>query len=346
MKFDTSGLDPELVLRQLAVAYGLPLTSLRFLPLGEDQNAFHYLAATADGSDYFVTAHRDAARRIMDVDAAYAAAAALVTDCELREVVAPLPTVRGGFTSTYQGWRLALFPFVPGTMAFDRPLSETSLTQTALLLARLHESRTCLRTRALGREGFASPFPEQLRGCLRAVAALPAAATVYQRRLRELLLGEQADLLASMDELAQLETSVRALAVEQVVTHGDLNLTNILVDAHGGLHLVDWDGLALGPAERDLWMFSGERLEPFLHAYAGARPELRLERALFTYYHWCDTLQVIADLATRILFRNRDPREDEHAWQELTPYLPLPHERLYRALQEIESVLKRVTESP
>jgi Ser/Thr protein kinase RdoA (MazF antagonist) len=346
MKFDTSGLDPELMVRHLAAAYGLPLTSPRFLPLGEDQNAFHWLAATADGSSYFVTAHRHATSRIMDVDAAYAAAAALVTDCELREVVAPLPTVRGGFTSTYQGWRLALFPFVPGTMAFDQPLSENTLSQIALLLARLHESRTCLRTPALGRERFASPFPAQLCDCLRAVEALPADATVYQRRLRDLLLREQTDLVAYMDELAQLEADVRALPVEQVVTHGDLNLKNILVDARGELYLVDWDGIALAPTERDLWTFSGEYLEPLLHAYAGARPGLRLALPLFAYYRGCDTVLTIVDRVTRILFHNRDPREDEHAWQELAPYLPLPRERLSRELQEIESILKRVAGSP
>ena len=235
MKFDTSGLDAELMVRHLAAAYGLPLTSPRFLPLGEDQNAFHWLAATADGSSYFVTAHRPPTPRIMDVDAAYAAVAALVTDGELHEVVAPLPTLRGGFTSPYQGWRLALFPFVPGTTAFDQPLSETRLRQIGLLLARLHESRTGLRTPALGRERFASPFPAPLRDCLRAVEALPADATVHQRRLRELLHREQTDLIAYMDELAQLEADVRALPVEQVVTHGDLNLKNILVDCARGV---------------------------------------------------------------------------------------------------------------
>jgi len=194
---------------------------------------------------------------MMDVDAAYAATAALVTDCDLREVVAPLPTVRGGFTSPYQGWRLALFPFVAGTMAFDQPLSATSLRQLALLLARLHESRTCPRTPALGRERVAAPFPALLRDCLRAVEALPADATVYQRRLRELLLREQTDLVAYLDELAQLEAAVRALPVEQVVTHGDLNLKNILVDARGGLYLVDWDGIALAPTERRLALRAG-----------------------------------------------------------------------------------------
>lgn len=346
MKFDTSGLDPEPIVRQLAAAYGLPLTSLRFLPLGEDQNAFHWLAAAGDGSSYFVTAHRAAARRIMDVDAAYTAAAALATDCALGEVVAPLPTVRGGFTSSYQGWRLALFPFVSGTMAFDQPLSETSLRQLALLLARLHESRTCLRTPELGRDRFASPFPALLRDCLRTVEALPADATEYQRRLRDLLLREQTDLVAYLDELAQLEAAVCALPVELVVTHGDLNLTNILVDAHGSVHLVDWDGIALGPAERDLWTFSGECLEPLLAAYAGARPGLRLALPVFAYYRGCDTVLTIVDRVTRILFRNRDPREDEHAWQELAPYLPLPRERLSRELQELGAILTRVAGSP
>jgi Ser/Thr protein kinase RdoA (MazF antagonist) len=346
MKFDTSGLDPELMARHLAAAYGLPLTSPHFLPLGEDQTAFHWRIATAAGGGYFVTAHRGASSRIMDVAAAYAAVAALVTDCALQEIVAPLPTLRGGFTSTYLDWRLALFPFVPGTVAAGRPLSEAGLRQIGLLLARLHESRTCLRTAALGHERFASPFPAQLRDCLRTVEALPAGATVYQRRLRDLLLREQTDLVTYLDELAQLDSDVRALPVEQVVTHGDLNLTNILVDAGGELYLVDWDGIALAPSERDLWTFSGEHLEPLLNAYAGARRGLRLSLSMFAYYRGCDTVLSIVDRVTRILYHNRDPREDEHAWQQLAAYLPLPRERLSIELREIESILERVAGSP
>jgi hypothetical protein len=42
------------------------------------------------------------------------------------------------------------------------------------------------------------------------------------------------------------------------------------------------------------------------------------------------------------VFRNTDPREDEHAWRELLPYLPIPHADMRARLDEITGVLQRV----
>ena len=41
-----------------------------------------------------------------------------------------------------------------------------------------------------------------------------------------------------------------------VVCHTDLHAGNVLVDAAGGLHLVDWDAPLRAPRERDL-MYAG-----------------------------------------------------------------------------------------
>ena len=40
-----------------------------------------------------------------------------------------------------------------------------------------------------------------------------------------------------------------------VVTHGEPHAANILRDAAVDLFLIDWDTVAIGPRERDLWLF-------------------------------------------------------------------------------------------
>lgn len=39
-----------------------------------------------------------------------------------------------------------------------------------------------------------------------------------------------------------------------VITHGEPNAANMLWSANGDLFLIDWDTVAIGPRERDLWL--------------------------------------------------------------------------------------------
>ena len=125
-------------------------------------------------------------------------------------------------------------------------------------------------------------------------------------------------------------------------THGDPNLANILIDERGALHLTDWGEVALGPRERDLFHFTGERFEAFLRRYLGTVGLVELHERLFAFYTYRWTVQEIADYTTRILFRNTDPEEDRHAWEELAPYLPIRHEAIEAELRAIGAVIRRV----
>ena len=143
-----------------------------------------------------------------------------------------------------------------------------------------------------------------------------------------MLLAEAADLTDFMDRFDEFGNQLRALDSDFVITHGDSNLDNVIVSPDGGLHLIDWGEVALGPRERDLSSYADNRLDLVLPTYfeAAGSPPLHAERFRIYQHRWC--LQEIADYTTRIIFRPGEPSEDEHAWTELQPYLPLPRQEL------------------
>jgi hypothetical protein len=73
------------------------------------------------------------------------------------------------------------------------------------------------------------------------------------------------------NQLLGLVQACQAAAWTPVLTHGDGLGDNIIVGDDGRLHLVDWDGLMLAPAERDPWFFL-DAAGPSTAAFLGCDP--------------------------------------------------------------------------
>ncbi len=338
MEIDTSGIEAEQLIRALNAEYGLDITAITFLPKGEE--AYSYVADGQAGTRHFVRAQPAADPAALE--AVFAATSALHARCGLRSVVAPYPTRRGTFTWRHVGYTVAVFPFIDGVTAYEHHLTDEGVAHAAALIAALHTSSQTCDVPLAHRETFANPFEAPILRALRAAADPGPRANDYQRRVHRLLLAEQADIHAALAAMRRLQATAQRLDLAWVPTHGDPNLDNILVDTRGSLHLTDWGEIALGPPERDLFHFQGDRFELFLRHYLAAAGPVRLHEMLFEFYVYRWALQEIADYTTRILFRNTDPREDEHAWTELAPYLPIPHADMHAGLREVGYVLQRV----
>lgn len=338
MEIDTSGIDTGQLASQINAEYDLGLVAVAFWPQGEE--AYSYVADGRAGERYFIRAQwkGDAAA----LESVFAVTSALHTRCGLRQVVAPFPNRRGTFTCRHAGYTIAIFPWIEGTRAFEQGLSHEGLAQAASLIAAIHARGRSCSLPPVRRETFEDPFEAPILRALRAVESPSSPATMYQQRMHDLLTAERADILATLERMGRLKAAAQRLDPDPVLTHGDPNLANLLIDTGGNLHLVDWGEVALGPLERDLFHFTEERFEAFLHHYLAAHGNARLHRELFEFYTYRWVVQEIADYTTRILFDNTDPREDEHAWEELTPYLPIRHGELQAGLREIGEVLRRV----
>ena len=340
MKTDTNDIDKPRLAQFLREHYGLEVISLTFLPKGED--AYTYSARSRDNQLYFIRAQPPTRARAFEQ--AYVATHVLHTQYGMRQVVAPYPNHQQVFTTNYDGYMVAVFPFIEGKTLYSQGASNADIEEAARLLAGLHQTSGLTDVVPLQRETFENPFKQPILQALQSAGKFVYREDSYRREAAKLLIAEYTDVLATLERMEQLKKQASQLVTEWVLTHGDPNLDNFLKDDAGVLHLTDWGEIALGPAERDLVAFSNEQFEVFLSYYAQSRSEKQIElRAeIFEFYLYRWAMQEIADYSTRILFRDMGQREDDHAWQELQAYLPMRHHDIEREVQELQTAVKRI----
>jgi spectinomycin phosphotransferase len=253
--------DLEAALEQ---GWGLRVTDLRYFPKGFGS---HHWTAEANGrSAYLLTVDdldtkpwlgRDRATVLSGLRAGYSTALRLQQRCGLEFVVAPVVGVDGApvrrLTPRHS---LAVFPFVDGRSGeWGDRLDPVGHDQLERLLARLHLATGALSWPVPERRPELSGRPDLED----ALADLPDAWTggPFSEPARRLLAEHAGGLrrwLSAFDLLAaRVGDSGRGL----VLTHGEPHPGNLL-RVNGGFRLVDWDTVALAPAERDLWMLADE----------------------------------------------------------------------------------------
>jgi spectinomycin phosphotransferase len=335
MKVASSALSLSALASHVRSRYGLSITTLAFTPKGEDADA--YRATGSGGEQYFVRVQRGT--EDVRQDTTYAALEMLRADCAMPAIVAPLRTTRGCFISRLEQHTVAVLPFIDGTTAFDTTLSETQWRQLAAIMAMLHTSGNRCVVPALPHETFANPFAVPIDRVMRRATSAITPTSSEQTRVLALLREQRADLERTLQRFDHLAEQARSIALPQVPTHGDPNLANVLIDRTGSLHLVDWGELALAPRERDLTFFTGERFAAWLEAYLEHTGRVRLHLELFTFYLYRWVLQEIACYTSRILLEPGEELEQAHAWQELQPYLPIPHASIAMGVDAVRQVL-------
>jgi aminoglycoside phosphotransferase (APT) family kinase protein len=339
MKTDTHDIDKQQLLQTINREVGLGIRSIRFVPKGED--AYSYLAEGVRAGDRYFIRAQDASRAGA-LEPVYAITNVLHTRYGLSSVVAPIATRRGTFTICHGRYTVAVFGFIVGRTLYDQGATVEDLAQAAGIMAALHQCEAARDYPNLQREAFENPFRAPIMRALGTVERSAPYSGRYQHQLVRLLQAEQTDILATFVKMDQSGVRAKALSTDWVLTHGDPNLDNLLKDGHGQLHLTDWGEIALGPPERDLFAFTGEGFEAFLRTYKRLRQHVVLHAEIFAFYFYRWTMQEIADYATRILFERRGQVEDEHAWAELQPYLPIRHDHIAQGLRELQAVLERV----
>jgi hypothetical protein len=242
----------------LADGWGFEVDSLDYAAVGG--GSYHWVSRDLEGRLGFVT--------VDDLDVkpwlgdtrestfeglkdAFDAAVAL-RDSGLDFVLAPL-LAGGGDTVRRVGPRyaIALFPFVAGQAGeFDR--YETAERAAILtMLADLHQA-TPVAASVARTVDLTLPGRSELESALQALNQTWSGGPLSEPARQTLAphASEVAELLSLFDRLA---ADVAQRSGHWVVTHGEPHGGNVMRTADGHV-LIDWDTVALAPAERDLWM--------------------------------------------------------------------------------------------
>jgi spectinomycin phosphotransferase len=295
-------LDRAEVARALAVHWGIA-APLRYLPVGFGTH--HYRT----GDRWFVNVDEPGTQP--DLERALATAAAL-RDAGLEFVHAPRPRAAGGYVAVLAGgYAVSVYAFLDGTAPASGAFPTDAERHTVLAtLGRLHATTPATMPRRddlaiTSRSDFAAldlttrwtggPFAE------------PA---------RELVAGRRTmidDRFAAYDALVP---AVRATADRWVVTHGEPHAGNVLWLEGGGFRFIDWDTVAVGPPERDLWV-----LQPRSAADRAAYGRGDADPTTAELYRLRWWLTEVCVYATGLHGTHVDDANTRESWRELREYL-------------------------
>ena len=337
MKVDNA-FDKAELLEHLSTAYSLPLQSITFFPEGED--SYGYIAVSETGEKYFVKASTSVPDTCLQV------ASLLRHRCNISGVVAPLETLNGALSIPWQDFRVSLFPFIEGKSRWDlwkvgKDFTDTELSQTTALLATIHECTETIAFNKLRVAKYDLPLRKELHTVLEAPEKIPTR-NGYQKRLLEAIAQHRSEVLQTLERYDALGHSATARQTPFVITHGDPTPGNLILDTENQLHLIDWDGVCLGPPEKDLVSFTGERFEIVLEEYLTERQsDVSLHTDIFGFYIYEWTLNEIRDYGTKILFKNEDVQQNEYDWESLQDYLPPNQALMEDGIVDVQSTLGR-----
>ena len=120
------------------------------------------------------------------------------------------------------------------------------------------------------------------------------------------------------------------------------NIFNLILDTQNRLHLIDWDGVCLGPPEKDLVAFTGERFEVVFERYLTERQDdVALHTDIFGFYLYEWTLNEIRDYGTKILFKNNDTQQNAYDWKSLQDYLPPDQKAMEDGIAAVRNILSQ-----
>ena len=338
MKVDNA-FDKAELLQHLKTAYALPLRAITFLPEGED--SYGYIIGSETGEKYFAKASTSVPDTCLQI------ASFLRHRCDISGVVAPLETSDGTLSIPWYDFRVSLFPFIEGESRWDlwevgKDFTDAELCQTAVLLAAIHLCTDKIETRHLTTAKYDLPLRNEFYTVLEASTKELAPQNRYQKQLLEALAAHRSSILETIERYDELGRSGAASQTSFVITHGDPTPGNLILDTEDQLHLIDWDGVSLGPAEKDLFAFTGERFDVVLESYLENRQnEVALYADIFGFYIYEWTLNEIRDYGIKILFKNTDTQQNEYDWESLQDYLPPNRELMEDGIAAVRATLDR-----
>jgi spectinomycin phosphotransferase len=326
MYTEPSDVDASALARQLERHWGLSEPALEYVPVGFGSH--HWRALDAGGGCHFVTVDDLAAPQHggADVDAVFDAldrafrTAAALGEAGLEFVVPPMRDDEGRVLRRLDDRHaVRVEPFVEGATAdwgeYETPEERRRM---ATALGRLHA--TSLQADLPARDDLAIPSRASLEEALDDLDS-PWRTGAFGERTRSLVRPRAGDLrrrLLAYDELAD---RTRHAPDPWVVTHGEPHRANVIVDARGEVHLVDWDTVRLAPRERDLRMVLDDDRTGWGEYVAEAGPAVLRPEVLDLYEEWW-VLAEVAIYVSQFRAAHDETQDTLVAWESLNEYLP------------------------
>lgn len=290
-------LADDLIIAQLSASYDLGVQALEFLPVGNDARAWSYRIKAATGT-FFLKLRRGPVNRAALIVPRY------LLNCGIDSVVAPIPAKSGGLYARIhanEDFALMLYPFIIGVSRWDMSLTAAQWGDWGRIMRSIHDASIPLELADdVPNEVFALKWLDKLER----VEALLARGD-YEGEVAEAVAQtwrENADVIdRCRRRYLSLGERLRVRSPDFIICHADIHRANIILDAAGAIHIVDWDETLLAPKERDLMFFiddgfSAAATAAFLTGYG----ETAVDPLALAYYKYDWVMQELADYGERV----------------------------------------------
>jgi spectinomycin phosphotransferase len=310
----------------LADGWGLAGAELEYVPQG---GGSHHWRCRAGGGERFVSVDDLTAtfHAATDEDAAFAAlarayatAGALRARAGLEFVVAQIPDRDGGpLRRLGRRYAVRVEPVIAGEPGVFGEYAPADRRAVAGLVGRLHAGSDRVPAGLPQVADLRIPSRASLQAALAEVDR-PWASGPWAEPARALLAARAVEVAERLAEHDAVAARVRETQARWVVTHGEPHGGNVIRDAGGGLHLIDWDTAMVAPPERDLQMVLADDLTGWDEYRAAAAP-VELDPEALGLYRRLWALADIASFVTTLRRPHGQTTDTRHAYEALAHYL-------------------------
>lgn len=284
--------------------YGLHVTEIAFLPIGNDVDTAVYRVVADDVTPYFLKLR--SWLRSGHFDATAVAIPRFLHEQGIAQIIAPITTRDGQLWARLDSFAVILFPFIAGHNGFAAPLSDRQWIDLGIALHRLHMMRVppTLST-TIPQETYAPRWRDRVKTLQTRVdeemfaepIAVQMAAFLHAKR------EEISHMVARADALGD---ALRAQPPELVLCHADIHAANVLIGMDDAPYIVDWDTVTFAPKERDLIFIGGgvggawnSAREEALFYRGYSQTEINALALAYYRYEWI--IEDIAEYGERLL---------------------------------------------
>ncbi len=314
--------------------YNIDVERLHFVPLGEV--AYSYVVQT-NTMTYFAKLYEVnnlTKKGIHNIETSMNAVSQLNKKDEIKQIVNPILNSDKEFRTIIKNYSLILMSYIEGEPVSEK-LSKTEkfLTQLGELLAKIHNTTNGLELKHIQLFEINLDFKENLLLSIKEATACTVSKDKNFNKFQKLIKSNIDYILPSLVYLEELAENLKQEdKFDLVICHTDPNRNNIIINKKEQIHLIDWDGIALAPFERDIWFYINEKNhESFIDGYTRIRGVASINEDLVIYLFYHRVLDDLTDWIYRILFEDiskEQMKSDFNGLQEdVWPLLPKMKER-------------------
>jgi len=287
-------LADDAIVARIGERFGLDISSVTFMPKGNDSSAWAY-RLDGDDSWFLKVFGRTVDRGGLDVPR-------YLASLGIDHLVPSVTTVDGVGADEGDPFTFVVYPFFEGVAAGELGASGPLRASLGRLLRSIHDAPIPPEVdAAMRRERFDVRDADYVwRALEHAPRRRPCDA--IEDRFLEAWKRHAAEIEHSLTRGEALSQIVKQDEREMVICHADYHAWNVLVADNGDFVVVDWDETIIAPPERDLMFVDGNvaDLDPagieFYEGYGDVDADLNL--LAFYRYDW--VLQEVADYHRRL----------------------------------------------